>query len=55
MVSIGFLNESCAPTEEAKKALLSDIHGPPTELAEKIVILFHDESTFQSNKDQATL
>ena len=55
MVSFGFLNESCAPTEEAKKALPSDIHAPSPEIAEKTVILFHDESTFQANEDQPTL
>ena len=55
MVSLGFLNESGAPTDEAKNALPSDIHGPPPGLAEKTVVLFHDESTFQSNEDQPTL
>ena len=55
MVSLGFLNESNAPTEEAKKALPSDLHGPPQEVADKTIILFHDESTFQSNEDQPTL
>ena len=54
MVSLGFINESCAPTDEAKNALPSDIHGPLPELAEKTVVLFH-ESTFQSNEDQPTL
>lgn len=29
MVSLGFLNESNAPTEEAMKALPSNLHGPP--------------------------
>ena len=55
MVALGFLDESCAPTEEAKKALPSDIHGPSPEVAKKTVVLFHDESTFQSNEDQPTL
>ena len=55
MVSLGFLNESNAPTEQAKKALPSDLHGPPQEVADKTIILFHDESTFQSNEDQPTL
>ena len=55
MVSLGFINKSCAPTDEAKNALPSDIHGPLPELAEKRVVLFHDESTFQSNEDQPTL
>ena len=55
MVSLGFLNESCAPTAEAKNALPSDIYGLPPECAEKTVVLFHDEFTFQSNEDQPTL
>ena len=55
MVSLGFLNESNAPTEEAKNALPSDIRAPLPEVAEKTVVLFHDESTFQSNEDQPTL
>ena len=55
IVSLGSLNESNAPTEEAKKALPSDIHGPLPEVAEKTVVLFHYESTFQSNEDQLTL
>ena len=49
------INESCVPTEEAKKALPSDVHGPSREVAEKTVVLFHDESTFQANEDQPTL
>ena len=55
MVSLGFLNESNVPTEEAKNALPSDIRAPLPEVAEKTVVLFHDESTFQSNEDQPTL
>ena len=31
MVSIGFLNESCTPTEEAK-VIQKDIHGPSCEV-----------------------
>ena len=42
MVSLGFLNESCAPTDEAKKALPSDIHGPTPEIVNKTMVLFHD-------------
>lgn len=55
MVSLGFLNESCAPTEEARRTLPSDISGPSSEIAKKTVVLFHDESTFQANEDQPTL
>ena len=55
MVTVGFLNEENAPTEEAKKALPTDLHAPPPELLDKTVVLFHDESTFQANEDQPTL
>ena len=54
MVSHGFLNGSCTPPKEAKKALLSDIHGPSHKVIEKTVVMFH-ESTFQANEDQPTL
>lgn len=38
-----------------QSALPSNVHGPPPELAEKMVVLFHDDSTFQPNEDQPTL
>ena len=52
MVALGFLNEACAPTDNAKKTLLS---APPQELTDKTVVIIHDESTFQANQDQPTL
>ena len=55
MVELGFLNPDNAPTEDAKKALPSDIETPCPELIEKTVILFHDETTFSANDDQPTL
>ena len=55
MVGLGFLHESNAPTEEAKKALPIDLDPPRPELMDKTVVLFHDESTFQANDDQPTL
>ena len=55
MVCLGFLNPDNAPTEEAKIALPSDLHAPPTEVIEKTIVLFHDETTFQANEDQPTL
>ena len=55
MVCLGFLNPDNAPTEEAKIALPSDLHAPPTEVIEKTIVLFHDETTFQANQDQPTL
>lgn len=55
MVGLGFLDESNAPTDEAKQALPKDIEPPRPELKEKTVVLFHDETTFQANDDQPTL
>ncbi len=55
MVALGFLNAGNAPTEEAKAALPAKLHTPPPEVADKTVILFHDETTFQANEDQSTL
>ena len=54
MVSLGFLTESNAPTEEAKQALPSDIRCLLQEGANKTIIL-HDELTFQSNEYQPML
>ena len=55
MVGLGFLNRENAPTEEAKLALPSDLCAPHTDVVEKTVLLFHDESTFQANDDQPKL
>ena len=55
MVTLGFLNPSNAPTEEAKAALPADLSSPDTVVIDKTVVLFHDETTFQSNEDQLTL
>ena len=55
MVGLGFLNRENAPTEEAKLALPLDLCAPPTDVVEKTILLFHDESTFQANDDQRTL
>lgn len=55
MAGIGFLNPLCAPTESAKNALPSDLEYSRPDLLEKTVVLFHDETTFQSNEDQTTL
>ena len=49
MVALGVLNERNAPTEEAKNALPNDLESPSIEQIEKTIVLFHDESTFQSN------
>ena len=54
MVSLGFLNESNAPTEKARQSLPTDLHCPAAEILDKTVIFFHDETTFQANEDQST-
>ena len=54
MVGLGFLNQSNAPTEDAKSALPSDLRYPVQTVIDKTVVLFHDESTFQANEDQST-
>ena len=55
LVALGFLNNDNAPTDEAKKALPTDLHSPDPEVIERTVVLFHDVSTFQANDDQPTL
>ena len=47
MVGLKFLNPGNAPTSEAKKALLNDIEPPQTEVIDKTVLIFHDETTFK--------
>lgn len=54
MVVLGFLNSKNAPTDEARKALPTDLVCPNQQVLEKTVVFFHDESTFQSNEDQPT-
>jgi hypothetical protein len=54
MVSLGFLNSDNAPTDDAKKALPTDIISP-SNIIDKTVFLFHEETTFQANEDQPTL
>lgn len=55
MVTLGFLNEGNAPTEEAKQSLPTNADPPRPEVMEKTVFLFHDETTFQANDDLPTL
>lgn len=55
MVSLGFLNASNAPMEEAKMALPTHLHTPEPDVVEKTIVLFNDETTFQANEDQPTL
>ena len=53
MVGLGFPNES--NEDEKKHCHVRDPECPSSEVLEKTVCLFHDESTFQANNDQATL
>ena len=55
MASLGFLNSTNAPTDEARNALPSDLEAPGSSIIEKTIVLFHDESTFQANDDQPTI
>ena len=52
MIALGFLNQENAPSVEAKEALPNDINCPSSDVLNKTVIFFHDESTFQCNEDQ---
>lgn len=54
MVSLGFLNSDNAPTDDAKKALPTDITSP-SNVIDETVFLFHNETTCQANEDQPTL
>lgn len=55
IISLSFINESNMPTEEKRKGFLSNICGPLLEVEEKNMVPIHNEYTFQSNVDQATL
>ena len=52
MVALGFLNESNAPTPDATKNFPTDLEALTPEQAEKNIVFFHDESTFQANDDE---
>ena len=54
MAALGFLNIENAPTDDAKNALPPDLTCPPADVLDQTVVFFHDESTFQLNKDQST-
>ena len=54
VVGLGFLNESNAPTDDAKKAIPTDLDPPQAATIEKTVLIFHDEATFQAYDDQLT-
>ena len=46
IIGLGFLNKNNAPT--------TDLECPSDDQVSKIVVIFHDESTFQSNDNQKT-
>ena len=47
MVEVGFLHPSEAPTPDAERAFPPSVPLPLSEVREKTVVIFHDESTFQ--------
>jgi len=46
IVGLGFLNQTNAPSEEAKEAVVKLNLEPPQSLVDKTVVIFHDDSTF---------
>ena len=54
MTKIGFLHFTTAPTDNAARALPTDLDRPTLEQRSKTVVFFHDESTFLFNEDQTT-
>ena len=54
MVVLGFLNTINAHTPEARDAPSDYLECPLQPVLAKAVIVFHDETTFQSNNDQPT-
>ena len=52
IVSLGFLNADNAQMDDTKNTLSTDITSSSSNIIEKTVFLFHDETTFQANKNQ---
>ena len=52
MIDVGFLHPEQAPTPEAAAAFPHDVPLPRSDVREKAVVFFHDESTFHVNEDQ---
>ena len=55
MIECGFLHPSDAPTPEAAAAFPSSVPLAQSDVREKTLVLFHDESTFHANEDQTTM
>ena len=53
LTKIGFLHYTDAPTIDTANALPQDIEPPIAERRSKLVVFFHDKSTFQCNDDQS--
>ena len=53
MVAGGFLVKDLATSEEAKEVFPDDIGSPPPEHMAKNILIFHDESTFNTNDDDS--
>ena len=49
----GFLHPDHAPTPDAQRCFPSDVPLVPLETRDKLVVIFHDESTFNANDDQS--
>ena len=49
LCAVGVLNKKNAPIPDAADSLPSDLDCPSDD---QIVVIFHDESTFQANDDQ---
>lgn len=52
MISVGFLHPSQAPTPDSQRAFPSNVPLASEEARSKLVVIFHDESTFHANDDQ---
>lgn len=52
LAEIGFVHPDQAPTPESARAFPSDVPLQSTEVRNKTVVFFHDESIFHANEDQ---
>ena len=55
MVEVGFLHPSEAPVPEAASAFPQSVPLPSSEVREKTIVIFHDESIFLANEDQSKI
>lgn len=52
IIAVGFLHPDQAPTPDAQKAFPTDVPLASLAMRSKLVVIFHDESTFSANDDQ---